>query len=227
MVFPPRCPVCHDIIRGKGLTCNECVSKLKMVEDPYCMRCGKQLKIREKKYCKLCENNKMFFKEGRAVFVYDEIMRKSIYRFKYGGRREYAEFYAHQIYTKYESKIKRWKPEVIIPIPLHKSKLKKRGYNQAALIAKELSNLTKIPVDEKILVRTKKTEKQKNLGALERNSNLKNAFKIRSNRVQYLSAMLIDDIYTTGATMNNASMVLRENGIEEIYLISLSIGIDV
>ena len=91
--------------------------------------------------------------------------------------------------NKYKEKIRLWNPTVIIPIPLHKSKLKKRGYNQAFLIAKELSVLTKIPVDNKILTRVKKTEKQKNLGASGRENNVKNAFKMVPNGVQYLSAI--------------------------------------
>lgn len=168
----------------------------------------------------------MPFKEGRAVFLYDDIMRKSIYRFKYNERAEYAEFYALEIYNRYSKKIKEWNPDVIVPIPLHKSKLKKRGYNQAYLIAKKLSDLTNIPVDNSLLFRVKKTEIQKNLGANERESNLKNAFKIRSNRVQYLSAMLVDDIYTTGATFSNASEALKGGGITCIYCMSLSIGTD-
>lgn len=169
----------------------------------------------------------MAFDEGRSVFIYDDVMRKSIYRFKYGGRREYAKFYAEEIVTHLSDRINKWNVDVIVPIPLYKSKQKKRGFNQAFLIAKEISNLTKIPVDENLLLRTKKTEKQKKLGAFDRDRNLKNAFKMRPDKVQYLSAMLIDDIYTTGATMNNASSVLKSGGIQHVYCISLSTGIDV
>lgn len=228
MFFPRRCPVCHDIVSERGkLICSGCEGVFRYVKDPYCMKCGKQLSAPEKVYCSYCEINSIPYEEGRAVFLYDDAMRKSIYRFKYNSRMEYARFYAYEIFKKYEGKIKLWNPDVIIPIPLHKSKLRKRGFNQAFLIAKELSNLLNIPVDDKLLVRTKKTEKQKNLGVLERNDNLKNAFKIRPNRVQYLSAMLIDDIYTTGATMINASHVLKVSGISKVYCISLSIGRDV
>ena len=154
-------------------------------------------------------------------------MRKSIYQFKYNRRKEYSLFYAEDIVNKYSEKIKKWNVDVIIPIPIHKSKLKKRGYNQAFLIAKVVSNLTKIPVDDKILLRVKNTRKQKNLGASDRDSNLKNAFKISANRVQYLSAMLIDDIYTTGATMCSASRCLKSVGIKRVYCISVSAGIDI
>lgn len=227
VVFPRRCPVCHDIVRDKGKSvCDICRIKLIEVKDPYCIKCGKPVKTPETVHCSYCSSNVVDFSEGRAVFVYDDTMRKSIYRFKYNGRQEYSKFYAEEIYNKYRDKIKQWNPQIIVPIPIHKSKLKKRGYNQAYLIAKELSYLTKIPVNNRLLYRVKKTEIQKNLSASERKSNLKNAFKISSNKVQYLSAMLIDDIYTTGATMNNASIVLKDSGIQNVYCISLSIGVD-
>lgn len=227
VIFPRCCPVCHDIVSVRGeLICPQCRNLLNYVKDPYCIKCGKQMKESSDRYCSRCSKRSMEFTEGRAVFVYDDIMRKSIYRFKYGQRQEYAQFYANEIYIRYRVKIEEWNPDVIIPIPLHKSKLKKRGYNQAYLIAKQLSILTNIPVDNKLLSREKKTQIQKNLGVGERESNLKNAFKISANRVQYLSAMLIDDIYTTGATFCSASNTLKSCGITCIYCISLSIGLD-
>lgn len=220
--------MCHDIVSERGETvCYGCRNTFTHVKAPYCVKCGKKLISQDESFCNGCKNRQMSFDEGRAVFIYDDVMRKSIYRFKYGGRREYARYYAEQIVTSLSEKIFKWNVDVIIPVPLHKSKQKKRGFNQAFLIAKEISVLTNIPVDDKILIRVKNTEKQKNLGAFDRDRNIKNAFKMRQNKVQYLSAMLIDDIYTTGATMSNASDVLKSGGIEHVYCISLSIGIDV
>ena len=164
------------------------------------------------------------FTEGRSVFVYDDVMRKSIYRFKYNGRSEYAVFFAQEIYRKYADKIRSYNADVIIPVPIHKSKLKSRGYNQAYLIAKELSKLTQIPVNNNYLIRVKKTKVQKNLGAKERSANLKNAFKIRANKVQYCSAILIDDIYTSGATLSACSRVLLGDGIIRVYCFCVCSG---
>lgn len=228
IVFPRRCPVCHDIVKDRGeLICRDCEGELNYVKGMHCMKCGKPIKNPERLYCFDCEKREMGFDENRAVFIYDDVMRKSIYRFKYGGRREYAKFYAQQINKELGRKIKKWNPEVIIPIPLHKSKYKKRGYNQTLLIAKELSHLLNIPVDDKVLIRTKKTEIQKNLSSSERSANLKNAFKMRPNKVQYISAMLVDDIYTTGATMSNAASALKDKGVQHVFCVSLSIGRDI
>ena len=225
MIFPRRCPVCHDIVSERELlVCPECRPKLTYVKDPYCIKCGKPVKKSEVIYCEGCKNNRITFDEGRAVFVYDDVMRKSIYRFKYNGRSEYAEFFAQEIYRKYADKIKSYNADVIIPVPIHKSKLKSRGYNQAYLIAKELSKLTQIPVNNNYLIRVKKTKVQKNLGAKERSANLKNAFKIRVNKVQYCSAILIDDIYTSGATLSACSRVLLSHGINKIYCLCICSG---
>lgn len=211
--------------RGK-LICDACATKLQYVREPYCLKCGKQLKTAEKAICDGCSRQKIVIDEGRAVFIYDDIMRKSIYRFKYNSRKEYAKYYASEIYKVHKDTIRRWNPDIIIPIPLHKSKMKSRGFNQAYLIAKEVSNLTKIPVKDNIIYRAKRTEKQKNLGENDRRGNAKNAFKMSSDGVQYLSAMLIDDIYTTGATINSAAKTLKDGGFTKVYSMSLSIGKD-
>lgn len=225
MIFPRRCPACHDIVNEKGaLICKKCEGKFEYVEEPYCMKCGKPVMDDGKEYCTECENNKRNFEEGRAVFIYDDAMRLSIYSFKYNDRQEYAEYYAKEIYLRLGNKIKSWDADVIIPIPLHKSKQKLRGYNQAYLIAKELSNLIKIPVENNVIIRNRKTVVQKNLNAKDRANNVKNAFKIKQNNVKFKSAILIDDIYTTGATISAATESLKACGVEKVYFISLSIG---
>lgn len=190
------------------------------------MKCGKPLSDDKKEFCTDCSRNQRNYVQGRSIFIYDDIMRKSIYSFKYNGRQEYAIFYAQQIYERLSDKIKLWNAEALIPIPIHKSKLRKRGYNQAYLIAKELSNLTGIPVKNDILIRQKNTTVQKNLNANERSSNLKNAFKIAQNKVKLSSAILIDDIYTTGSTIQACADALESSGVDKIYFISVCIGHD-
>lgn len=225
MLFPRRCPVCHEIIVPAGRrACMECERKLVFVTEPYCMKCGKPVRQDEEEYCRECRGKEQDFTEGRAVFVYEEVMKKSIYRFKYGGRQEYAGFYAREIEKRLGGKIREWNAQALIPIPLHKSRQGGRGYNQAELIAKELEKRTGIPVFGNFMKRVKRTTVQKNLNAAERQNNLKRAFKIERNDVKLKSVILIDDIYTTGSTINAASRCLREAGITNIYFIVLSIG---
>ncbi len=225
MLFPRRCPVCHEIIVPTGpRICADCEQRLVFVTEPYCIKCGKPVRRDEEEYCRECKGKDQDFTEGRAVFVYDEVMKKSIYRFKYGGRQEYAGFYAQEIEKCLGEKIRKWDAQALIPIPLHKSRQSGRGYNQAELIAKELQKITGIPVCGNFVKRVKRTVVQKNLNVFERENNLKKAFKIERNDVKLKSVILIDDIYTTGSTINAAARCLRQAGITNIYFIVLSIG---
>ena len=138
-------------------------------------------------------------------------MKQSIYRFKDGGRREYAEFYAKESARLYGDWIKRKDIQAIIPIPIHRHKRYKRGYNQAEIYAKELGKQCGLPVDSKTLIRVVDTLPQKTL-------------KIGVDGVQWKRVLVVDDIYTTGSTVDAAAAVLREAGVEKIYILSITIG---
>lgn len=225
LLFPRRCPVCHEVVEDAGEpACKICRTRLPYVRAPFCLKCGKPLLAEEREYCGDCRRKKHMFRQGRAPFVYDPLMRESIARYKYGGRREYASFYAEEILRKCAREAALWKGEVLVPIPLHPSRKRKRGYNQAALLARELSKRCGLPVDEKLLVRTRKTRAQKELNDQERMANLKNAFSVREGNISYKNIILIDDIYTTGSTVNEAARVLREKGAETVFFLCICVG---
>lgn len=223
-VYPARCPVCHDVISYKGrLCCPECENVFELIREPYCMKCGKPLG-EEKELCSECSKIVHSFDRGRAVFVYEKHIKISIYLFKYGGRAEYGRYYSVKMGEYLRDWILQIKPDAIIPIPLHKKRYRQRGYNQAALIAKGLGKATGIAVYDNYLVRKNKTRVQKKLSHSERQNNLKNAFIIGSNDVKLDTVILVDDIFTTGATMDQAAFVLKENGVKKVYYAVLSIG---
>ncbi len=222
-IYPPICPVCNEIVRGKDIICPSCKRLLSYVEPPVCSRCGKPLD-EDGMLCRDCAKGRHIYDEGRAALEYDEYMSRSIYRFKYNGKREFAGLYGRIMYDRLGDKIRQWNVEVIVPVPVHKSRLKKRGYNQAALIAKELSKSLKIPVNERIVVRTSATGAQKELSAAERQNNLKKAFKVTENVVKYDSVLIVDDIYTTGATVDAMASCLKGAGIGKVYFATLCIG---
>lgn len=225
LLFPRRCPVCHEAVEERGeLACQICRTRLPYVREPSCRKCGKPLLTEEREYCGDCRKKKHLFRQGKAPFVYDSLMRTSIARFKYGGRREYAAFYAEEILRRCAREAVLWKVEVLIPIPLHPSRKRKRGYNQAALLAEELSRRCGIPVDEKRLVRTRKTRAQKELNDQERLANLKGAFSVRGGNVPYKNIILVDDIYTTGSTIDEAARVLMENGAQTVFFLCICVG---
>ncbi|MBD5105380.1 MAG: ComF family protein, partial [Lachnospiraceae bacterium] len=137
---------------------------------------------------------------------------------------EYGAYYGEQVRLHLEEKIRRWRPEALIPVPLHKKRLQKRGYNQAAVFARAISREMGIPVYENFAERIRNTVPQKELSGQERENNLKRAFKIRQNDVKLKTIIIIDDIYTTGSTMDALALECKKAGIENIYCISLAIG---
>lgn len=221
-VYPRTCPVCtRTLPPGGGFICKECKGRLIYVKNPRCMKCGKPLESPAKEYCGDCTRKKHYYDAGRVVWVYTKEMRHSIYRFKYDNKREYADFYLAELLRLYGGWIRALGAEAVIPVPLHSQKYRARGFNQAQVLAEGIGRELNIPVLTGVVGRNKSTIAQKNLNDKERQENIKNAFKIIDNEVKLKKILLVDDIYTTGSTMDALARVLRENGVKEIYFICL------
>lgn len=224
-LYPRTCPVCGKIVSGKGKKiCKDCKEKLVYIKNPKCSKCGKLLRDFREEYCRDCKKYHHYFEQGRAVWVYNKEIRESIYRFKYDNKREYADFYIEEIVATQGGWIKSLNVDAVIPVPLHKKKEKARGFNQAEVLAKGIGVALGIPVETKLVSRQKNTIAQKELNSKERQKNLKNAFKIVQNDVQLKKVLLVDDIYTTGSTMDAMAGVLKEGGVREVYAICLGTG---
>ena len=226
LIYPQRCVICDKVISDKERICPACRKKIHAVKEPVCMKCGKPLSNPRKEYCGDCETKKHYFVQGKSLWIYDAEVKKSIYRFKYQNKREYARTYAEEIAKQYGAWIRKKKIQAIIPIPLYKKKQKKRGYNQAQVLAEELGRIWDLPVYTDLLIRTRDTKPQKMLNDAERKNNLKKAFKTNENIVQLEHILLIDDIYTTGSTLDAAAAALLTAGVKEIYTCCISIGKD-
>lgn len=224
MIYPRICPVCNEIITARAADiCPECAGRLNYVGFSFCMRCGKPVRDDEE-YCSDCIAAGHEYDEGRAVLLYDGVTSRSLYRFKYGGKQEYAKFYGRVICERLGRKIKSWNADVIIPVPIHPSRKRKRGYNQAELIAKEISKRLGIRMATDIVYRSRATGALKKLGARERQNNLKKAFNIKQNSVKYETVLIVDDIYTTGATVDAMARCLKGAGVKKVYYVALCIG---
>lgn len=224
LLFPRRCPVCDEPVRPwNALICKNCAPKFAYIKPPRCLKCGKHIGDSGKEYCDDCASHAHLYDCGRALFSYRSASA-SIARFKYRGRREYAAYYASCMADVLGPFIRACRADALIPVPLHRSRLKVRGYNQAQVLAEALSNLTGIPVRADLIARTEKTAPMKDLTAAERQNNLKRAFKIRQNDVKLSIIIIIDDIYTTGSTIDAMSREFRNAGVERIYFITLAIG---
>lgn len=163
------------------------------------------------------------YRQGRGIFLYDDQMKASVMRFKYSGCREYGRFYGKAMYHYGFSDLQRWRPDVLVPIPMYWKKQRMRGYNQAEILASELSRYSGIPADSTLLRKTHSTKSQKKLDALQRKRNLKDAFSVTKS-VSEMRILLVDDVYTTGSTIDAAAQSLLENGAAEIFFLTLCIG---
>ncbi|MBQ4536002.1 MAG: ComF family protein [Lachnospiraceae bacterium] len=223
LLFPLRCPVCDRIVRpfGKKI-CPECRGRLRRAQAPWCMKCGKQLQ-QEEEFCADCRTMQHEYLRGRALYEYESVA-PAIYRFKYAGRQEYADFFGEEVARSLYDFIERTQAEALVPVPLHSKRFRKRGYNQAELLADAISCYSGIPVCRKLVVRNKNTVPLKYQNPAERQNNLKKAFNIAQNDVKLKTIIVVDDIYTTGSTIDEVARTLKAAGVRNVYFLTLACG---
>lgn len=222
LLYPNVCPFCGSLVR-EGM-CGECEEKVVYVQEPYCKKCGKPVRTEEQEYCFDCEKNRHYFTEGRALFLHKSPVSEAVYAMKYQNRRVYGQFFGRELAEKYNGFMEKRGVELIIPIPLHKSKKRLRGYNQSQIVAGELAKRTGIPMDMTKLTRRKKTKPQKSLDDRQRKANISGAFSLKGELGGKKNILLVDDIYTTGSTLDEAARVLLNGGAENVYFLTISIG---
>lgn len=225
ILFPRRCPVCARIVLPKGaLICPGCMKKLSWVCRPTCKKCGKEVISSTVEYCYDCTRHRRSFEYGISLINYNDIASRSMARIKYNNKREYLDFYAEAMFCGLGPRILAMKADLLLPVPVHQSRMRTRGFNQARELARRLSPKLGIPVDTAILRRSKKTAPQKDLDPSARLKNLEQAFMAGPIPPCVHSVILVDDIYTTGSTVEACTRVLRKAGIKEVYFITIFIG---
>lgn len=226
LIYPPRCIGCDEVLAEEmrdGGICRACRPLIHPVKEPLCKKCGKQIYHADRTYCMDCDTRPHVYTEGRGVFLYEGPMKQAMYRLKYGNRRGVAEVIAREALRNHGRWIASIQPEALVPVPIHRNKRVKRGYNQAEVMAQAISRQTGIPVVP-LVERTVDTLPQKELTPEKRAKNLKNAFKVGKNGVKFKRILIIDDIYTTGATVDAMAGILLDRGIDEVYCLYGCIG---
>lgn len=226
-VFPEKCIICHDILnKGRtGALCSACRRQLHPVTEPRCKRCSKSLEVSEEELCGDCRGKAFYVTKGMALYPYDRMMQTAITNFKYGGDLSCGDYFARELVKKYGTWIKEISPEVILPVPVHKKKLRFRGFNQAEYMAAQIGMELGIPVMGDYLIRTENTRPQKGLDVRARIKNLQRSFGVIQTGRRYRNVLLVDDIYTTGATLEACAKALKEAGTtKRIYFLCLCIG---
>lgn len=224
IIFPPRCPLCDQVIPPGIGVCPDCRKEVLCITEPVCKKCGKPLENMRQEYCTDCARKHHWYDQGKAVFVYQGKIKQSMYRFKYSNKREYAAFYADEAVKHYVRWVQEKGIEAILPVPMYYWKEKDRGYNQAAMFADTLAKRLKLPLERRMVKRNRNTTPQKELNDVERKKNLSGAFELIPQEIPYKRILLVDDIYTTGSTIDAIAEVLKKSGVEAVFFLSISIG---
>lgn len=215
-IFPHRCTFC-DSISAEPI-CPKCADSVNFISPPLCDICGIPFKsdVIKNHTCGDCMKKRRHYSWARGVVVYDDASAKAIHRFKYGHDTTYS--------APLGSMMADYPLEgfdLITPVPLHIKRLRVRGFNQSLLLANAIGKRKGIPVAPFILKRTRWTEPQVNLTGRERKVNVKGAFKVCGD-VREKRILIVDDVYTTGATVSECSKVLKRSGAKEVCVLTLS-----
>lgn len=229
ILLPPRCIKCGKILAGKNGLCAECFGKIRFISAPLCHRCGRpflsdnNLKFRAIQYCGECLRKKRFlFEMMRSAFIYDDESKNLILDLKFRDKTGYAETLSGLLYSA-GADIWKENPDLIIPVPIHRLRLLQRRYNQSALLADFLAHKTQIPTDCRSLIRCRNTVPQVQLSGKARRNNLKQAFEVmKPQNIKGRKIVLIDDVSTTGSTLNECAKVLHKAGAAKIYALTLA-----
>lgn len=229
-IYPPCCPFCDQVLQKKerayGL-CRGCQKELVYITNNFCAKCGKRIASGQEELCMDCVRQKHMYDQARSVFSYQGRTREALYRFKKKNRREYAEYFGTEICRMRRRWILSLQVDLLIPVPMHPSNVRMRGYNQAQLLAEVMGRELDLPVSCQILQKTGRTQEQKELDRKQRRKNLEHAFAVPAenrNVLQGKNILLVDDIYTTGATADAAAKVLKQAGVAYVYVVTVASG---
>ena len=189
------------------------------------MKCGKEIADAAEEYCLDCRRHRRSFEYALSLFNYTELMSDSLSAVKYRNRREYLDFYAAETVRVLGERIRNIGADCLIPVPVHPARRRKRGFNQAQILAEKVGEALGIPVEEEFLCRNRNTAPQKILGPAERLKNLEQAFSVPGRAPEWMErVLLVDDIYTTGATAEACTRALKRAGVGKVYVLTICVG---
>ena len=224
-IYPPKCIACRMLLplvhnAPRQWLCQECEQLFTPIDEPFCRICG-----HPGDPCVSCNGKSFYFESHRALFTYEDTVRDLIHHIKFQSKKQAALGLGNML----AEHVKDWglSGEYIIPVPLHPSKKRDRGFNQATVLAGPLSKALGIPISENMLKRVKKTTPQNLLSSHAREENLVGAFLYNERKFKSPpeAVILIDDIFTSGATMNACAEILKVNGVGKVYCLSVSIAL--
>lgn len=225
IIFPSHCLFCKKIISENSLFCQDCWPKLRFISEPKCAICSYPFEFQGLNLlCVKCLEKKPSFDKAISIFRYNFVLNKIISSLKYNDQTFLAKKFARLLFDKAKEELVDC--DLIVVVPLHKKRLQERKFNQAILLANALLKYTPdIEFIPDFLIRTKHTKPQIELRKKDRENNLKNAFAVNKKYlilVKDKNVLLIDDVMTTGATVENCSKILKKYGAKRIVVLTIA-----
>lgn len=221
IIYPARCIGCGKLlaIDGDKWLCTDCTEDFTEHKGLRCLVCGRPTDHKGK--CSDCRSGSIYFDKGYCILEYKDAVRNAILKFKYKYKSGYAKYFG-SLLSDYAKRNIELKYDYVTAVPLHKKRLRERGYNQSELIAKILAKNMGVAYKE-LLVRQKPTLPQNRLNKKQRQDNIKNAFiPAKGADIEGRSILMVDDIFTTGTTMNECAKILKRQGAYRVDFIALS-----
>ena len=225
ILYPPRCPFCDRLLDTKETVCPVCREKLPYIKPPVCRKCGRPV-IEGDVLCDDCLREDHVFDKGGALFLYNDMTREALTALKYKNRADIGRSLGRLLYDHKSGVLSEYGIDLIVPVPIHPSRRKKRGYNQADIIASAFSERAGFPIERNAVIRAKKTSALKEMDRAARQKAAGAAFEEGPaiDAVDGKRILIIDDIFTSGATIDGVSHVLKAGGARFAAFLTVCIG---
>ena len=227
ILFPPLCHVCRNFIPGQEEIhlCDPCREKVSLIRSPLCPVCGVPFAVEDgiDHPCGRCLRARPPFTRSRSATAFQSTVQELIHRFKYGKKIHLARPLGLLTARALVDFSKEAAPDFIVPVPLHRKRLRERGFNQSQLLGRVLAKQWSIPLSVNNLRRVRWTEPQVGLPASERERNVRGAFAVADTaRFREKRLLLVDDVYTTGSTVEECARTLKRAGASEVWVITVA-----
>lgn len=228
LFYPPHCYGCEKYLLEEKYLCHDCWSKLELLSGYHCPICSHQLNLPllaiERFHCPNCADQEFSFNTAVSSFRYNGLVRTLIFQFKYGRDQSLKKLLGHLLAVALkDERLQGISFSAIVPVPLYFSREREREFNQARLLADEVAQQLNLPVNE-LLKRIKPTSMQARSSRQERIENLQGAFSMKQARSCPGNYLLVDDVFTTGSTVNECAKVLLEGGAAGVWVIAAARG---
>ena len=222
-IFPTRCISCKTLIQSGDGLCSVCFSELDFISKPYCEKCGKpfEFNIEDQLICVVCLNTKPPYVCSRSLFRFNERSKKLLHDFKYNDAMVNSKVFARMIISRYKQEFS--DVSLVVPVPMNRFKRLFRRYNPAQILAKDLASILGVPMVSDLLIKKSWTKSQVGLSKEEREQNLKGSIALNpSYDITKKTILLVDDVRTTGSTINICSRVLKDKQNVRVKVATIS-----